>query len=76
VRLALNPTVKNKSQKRGASFVREKRPSKHHHFTAFHHKLTTKTPRSTRTFSQNPQQKAHSTTQKKIRAANRNFSAG
>jgi hypothetical protein len=59
------PTVKNKSQKHGAIFVGEKRPSKHHHLTAFHHKLTTKAPRSARTFSQNPQQKAHFTTQKK-----------
>jgi len=34
-------------------------------YQAFHHKLTTKTPRSTTTISQNPLQKQHSTTPQK-----------
>jgi hypothetical protein len=36
-----------------------------HVYHAFHHNLTTKTPRSARTFFQKPQQKHHFTTAKK-----------
>jgi hypothetical protein len=46
-------------------FVTQIRLPKHHNSPAFHHNLTTKKPRSARDFSQNPQQKRHSTTQKK-----------
>src|ERR1700753_3584436 len=60
-----NPNRTNIFENFGVFFSNKKRPSTHHVYHAFHHKMTTKTPRSTTTIPQNPLQKHHSTTQEK-----------
>jgi hypothetical protein len=45
----------------------EKCPSAHHVCHAFHHKVTTKTPRLRKHFFKKPLQNSHSTTAKKTR---------
>jgi hypothetical protein len=58
-------SLKNKSGKSGMFFEPENRPSTSQLLPAIHHNFTTKTPRPTTHFRQNPQQKQCPTAHKK-----------